>query len=184
MKIISTKIDDVKIIEPVIFEDNRGIFYESFNHRVFSAHFENYGKGINFVQDNHSLSKKNVIRGLHYQVGSAQQCKLVRVISGVIYDVAVDLRSSSQTFGSWVGVRLDSINNRQLWIPYGFAHGFMSLSDSTVVNYKTTNYYNKSSERSILWNDNDINIDWPASDPIISPKDQNACKFNEAEFFS
>ena len=184
MKIIPTEINDVKIIEPDIFEDERGIFFESFNKKQFKEKVDLKKENINFVQDNHSLSKKNVLRGLHYQVNPAAQCKLVRVVSGAIYDVAVDIRESSPTFGSWVGINLDSIKNRQLWVPCGFAHGFVSLEDDTIINYKTNCFYNKLCDRSILWNDETLDIKWPINnDPLISNKDKNASKFLEAEFF-
>ena len=181
MKIFPTKIDGLLIIQPSIFEDDRGIFFESFNKKLFS---DSLKKDIYFVQDNQSVSKKNVIRGLHYQINSASQSKLVSVLHGKIYDVAVDIRQSSKTFGKWVGVELDSISHRQLWIPEGFAHGFMALSDNAIVSYKVTNYYNKLSERAILWNDNDLKIDWPLTqNPIVSYKDKNANKFSDAVLF-
>ncbi|MBT0395903.1 dTDP-4-dehydrorhamnose 3,5-epimerase [Morganella morganii subsp. morganii] len=170
MKIIKTLIPDVFIIEPTIFGDNRGYFYESFNDKLFS---EAIGRKINFVQDNHSMSQKNTLRGLHYQIPPYEQAKLVRCTAGSVFDVAVDIRQNSPTFGKWVSVILSADNKRQLWIPEGFAHGFMSLEDNTEFLYKTNNFYSKDNERGLLWSDMDLNIPWPeAKDYILSEKDK------------
>lgn len=165
-----TVIPDVLIIEPKVFVDDRGWFFESFNEKNFS---EEVGRHITFVQDNHSLSKKGVLRGLHYQMQQTQG-KLVRVIKGVVYDVAVDLRESSSTFGQWVGVELSSKNKKQLWIPEGFAHGFIVLSNEAEFLYKTTDYWHANSEQCIAWNDSTLNIQWPKNgiEPTLNPKDQ------------
>jgi dTDP-4-dehydrorhamnose 3,5-epimerase len=162
-------IPDVILLEPKVFGDERGFFFESFNQKVFN---DLIGREITFVQDNHSRSAKNVLRGLHYQIEQPQG-KLVRVIEGEIFDVAVDIRRSSKTFGKWVGEVLSAENKKQLWIPEGFAHGFLVLSNTTEVLYKATNYYAPASERSIFWSDPDINVDWPtgASQPRLSIKD-------------
>ena len=169
MKATSTALPDVLIIEPKVFGDARGFFYESFNQRGFN---EATGQNVNFVQDNHSRSKKGVLRGLHYQIQQSQG-KLVRVVCGVVFDVAVDIRKSSSTFGSWVGVELSEENNRQMWIPEGFAHGFLVLSDSADFLYKTTDYYAPEYECCIAWNDPAIGIDWPLAtmQPSLSAKD-------------
>lgn len=179
MKIIDTEIADVKIIEPKVFGDERGFFYESYNKQIF----ENaVGRRINFVQDNHSKSTKGVLRGLHYQLNPNAQGKLVRCIEGEVFDVAVDLRESSKTFGKWVGCILNAENNRQLWIPEGFAHGFLTLSLTAQFVYKTTNYYAPASERCIKWNDPQINIKWPeAKNIILSAKDKEGFFLNSAE---
>lgn len=157
MKIIDTTISDVKIIEPRVFGDERGFFYESFNKKKFEAAI---GYEVDFVQDNHSKSAKGVLRGLHYQEKHPQG-KLVRCTSGEVYDVAVDIRQASPTFGQWVGVVLSQENQRQLWIPEGFAHGFVVISETAEFLYKTTDYWFKEFERSLLWNDEDLAIDWP-----------------------
>ena len=181
MEIMETSIKEVKIIMPKTFEDERGIFYESFNQKVFSNLI---GQKITFVQDNHSRSKKGVLRGMHYQLPPLAQAKLVRVVQGKIFDVAVDIRQSSSTFGQWVGEILSAKNKRQLWIPEGFAHGFLTLSSSAEVLYKTTNYYFRESERSIRWNDPSIGIDWMNEiPPLISLKDNNAQTLTAAEVF-
>ncbi|EAX7089559.1 dTDP-4-dehydrorhamnose 3,5-epimerase, partial [Salmonella enterica] len=151
-------IPDVLIFEPKVFSDERGFFMESFNQKVFE---EAVGRKIEFVQDNHSKSTKGVLRGLHYQVEPYAQGKLVRCIAGEVFDVAVDIRKDSETFGKWVGVNISSENKRQLWIPEGFAHGFLVLSDSADFLYKTSNYYSPIHERGIVWNDPTININWP-----------------------
>lgn len=179
MKIIDTEIADVKIIEPKVFGDERGFFYESYNKQIF----ENaVGRRIDFVQDNHSKSTQGVLRGLHYQLNPNAQGKLVRCIEGEVFDVAVDLRESSKTFGKWVGYILNAENNRQLWIPEGFAHGFLTLSSTAQFVYKTTNYYAPSSERCIKWNDPQINIKWPeAKNIILSAKDKEGFFLNSAE---
>jgi dTDP-4-dehydrorhamnose 3,5-epimerase len=180
MKIERTSIPDVVIIEPKVFGDDRGFFYESFNERRFH---ELTGTDANFVQDNHSKSAKNVLRGLHYQISNPQG-KLVRVVSGEVFDVAVDMRKSSPTFGRWVGVTLSSENCRQLWIPAGFAHGFFVTSDSAEFLYKTTDYWAPEFERTLQWNDPAIGIDWPAGGaPVLSAKDQVGKLLAEAEAF-
>lgn len=181
MNVIATAIPDVLIIEPKVYGDQRGFFMESFNARKFA---ESTGLEVNFVQDNHSRSSKNVLRGLHYQVQQPQG-KLVRVVSGAVFDVAVDLRKSSPHFGEWVGVELTAENHRQCWIPPGFAHGFLVLSDMADFIYKTTDYYAPEYERSMVWNDPDINIAWPIVDaPVLSGKDRSASTFANAELFS
>ncbi len=176
MNIIKTEIQDVLIFEPKVFGDERGFFMESFNQKVFE---EAVGRKVEFVQDNHSKSSKGVLRGLHYQLEPYAQGKLVRCVVGEVFDVAVDIRKSSPTFGKWVGVNLSAENKRQLWIPEGFAHGFLVLSETAEFLYKTTNYYHPEAEGSLLWNDDDININWPSSfDIILSKKDENAPRFN------
>ncbi len=180
MKIISAEIPDILIIEPQIFQDNRGFFFEAFNFKKFT---EQTGININFVQDNHSYSKQSVLRGLHYQIEQSQG-KLVRAIVGTIFDVAVDIRKSSPTFGKWTGYKISAENKRQIWIPPGFAHGFVVLSEVAEVLYKTTDYYAPHGERTILWNDTDLNIDWQISDrPIVSEKDAAGKSFKMAEVF-
>ncbi len=172
MKIIETKIPDVKIIEPTVFGDERGFFMEVWQQKKFEELVT--GKPTQFVQDNHSKSKKGILRGLHYQTENTQG-KLVRVISGEVFDVAVDIRKGSPTFGQWVGEYLSSENKRQLWVPEGFAHGFYVTSEEAEFVYKCTDYYNPKSEYSILWNDPDIAIVWPSSgSPLLSEKDTNA----------
>ena len=181
MQIHTTAIPDVLIIEPKVFGDDRGFFYESFNEKRFQ---ELTGVTANFVQDNHSKSAKNVLRGLHYQIQQAQG-KLVRVVSGEVYDVAVDLRSSSHTFGHWVGVTLSAENKRQLWIPEGFAHGFVVTSESAEFLYKTTNYWAPQFERSLLWNDPALGITWPLDgEPLLSGKDLQGTLLAAAEVFA
>ncbi|MCG5380336.1 dTDP-4-dehydrorhamnose 3,5-epimerase [Providencia rettgeri] len=175
MKIIPTEIPDVLIIEPKVFEDERGFFFESFNQKQFD---ETVGYPVTFVQDNHSKSIKGVLRGLHYQEEPYAQGKLVRCIAGEVFDVAVDIRENSPTFGKWVGVNLSAENKRQLWIPEGFAHGFLVLSETAEFNYKTTNYYNPNSEKCIKWNDDNLNINWLVQNVIISEKDRNGTHFN------
>ncbi len=180
MDVIKTAIPDLFIIEPKVFGDERGFFMESFNKDTFR---EKTGVAANFVQDNHSRSTKNVLRGLHYQIKQAQG-KLVRVVSGEVYDVAVDIRKSSPTFGQWAGCILSETNKRQFWIPAGFAHGFVVLSDVADFLYKTTDYYAPEYERSILWNDPKINIDWKMEGkPILSAKDKAGILLKEAEVF-
>ncbi|MGL4000248.1 dTDP-4-dehydrorhamnose 3,5-epimerase [Pantoea eucalypti] len=181
MNIIDTKIPDVKIIEPKVFGDERGFFLESFNQSIFD---KAVGRHVDFVQDNHSMSKKGVLRGLHYQLNPHAQGKLVRCVEGEVFDVAVDIRRSSETFGHWVGVHLSAENHRQLWIPEGFAHGFITLSERVQFIYKTTNYYAPQSERSILWNDPQINIEWPEVEEMtLSGKDKDGVLLNNAETF-
>ncbi len=170
MNIIKTDISDLLIIEPKIFGDERGFFYESFNQKNFD---EAVGRKVKFVQDNHSKSAKGVLRGLHYQVDPFAQGKLVRCVAGEVFDVAVDIRKSSPTFGHWLGINLSAENKRQLWIPEGFAHGFQVLSESAEFLYKTTNYYNPKAEMGILWNDPDLQISWhETGDVLLSEKDQ------------
>ena len=178
MNVIRTAIPEVVIIEPKVFGDARGFFFESFNQKAFN---EATGTNHQFVQDNHSRSAKGVLRGLHYQIQQPQG-KLVRVVRGAVFDVAVDIRKSSPTFGRWVGAELSEDNQHQLWVPPGFAHGFLVLSDLADFLYKTTDYYAPQYERSILWNDSDLNIDWPIGEPILSNKDRQGLKFNSADF--
>jgi len=181
MNIIPTTIPDVLIIEPKVFGDARGFFFESFNQAAFT---EATGFNGSFVQDNHSRSSKGVLRGLHYQIQQPQG-KLVRVVRGAVFDVAVDIRRSSPTFGQWEGVELSEDNHRQLWIPPGFAHGFLVLSDSAEFLYKTTDYYAPQFERSIAWNDPSIGIQWPLdNEPQLSAKDQAGVTLSQAELFS
>lgn len=181
MKIIPTAIPDVLIIEPKVFGDARGFFYESFNQKVFELAV---GKPVPFVQDNHSKSGKNVLRGLHYQIQQPQG-KLVRVVQGEVFDVAVDIRKSSSTFGKWVGEILSADNKKQLWVPEGFAHGFVVLSETAEFLYKTTDYYAPEFERSIAWNDPILAIDWLVdSAPTLSTKDQQAKLFASTEHFA
>jgi dTDP-4-dehydrorhamnose 3,5-epimerase len=180
MNIIETKIADVFIIEPRVFEDNRGFFYESYNERAF---IEKAGVATHFVQDNHSRSTQNVLRGLHYQIQQPQG-KLVRVVVGAVFDVAVDLRKSSPTFGQWVGSLLSAENKRQLWVPVGFAHGFCVVSEEAEVLYKTTDYYAPQHERCVHWNDPELAIEWSLiGDPVVSAKDQAGQPFKTAEVF-
>ncbi len=181
MKVTPTKIPDVVIIEPRIFGDDRGFFYESYNEKAFT---EATGITRNFVQDNHSRSQQNVLRGLHYQVQQPQG-KLVRVVVGEVLDVAVDIRKSSPTFGQWVSCLLSAENKRLFWVPEGFAHGFVVLSDAAEFLYKTTDYYAPEYERTILWNDADLGIDWQLTEePMLSKKDQAGVPFKEAEVFN
>lgn len=180
MKVIPTEIPDVLIIEPQVYGDDRGFFLESFNQKDFR---EKTGVNTTFVQDNHSMSLKNVLRGLHYQIPNPQG-KLVRVVSGSVFDVAVDARQSSPTFGQWVGCILSAENKRIFWVPEGFAHGFLVLSERAEFLYKTTNYYYPKYEKTILWNDADLGIDWPLdTPPILSPKDQAGQPFKSVEVF-
>ncbi len=180
MNVVRTGIPDVLIIEPKVFGDDRGFFYESFNARAFSAAT---GLSPTFVQDNHSRSAKNVLRGLHYQIKQPQG-KLVRVVAGEVFDVAVDLRKKSPTFGKWAGSTLSAENKRMLWVPEGFAHGFLVLSDSADFLYKTTDYYAPEHERCIIWNDPTVGIAWPlAGQPILAAKDKNGKLLAEAETF-
>jgi dTDP-4-dehydrorhamnose 3,5-epimerase len=179
MKITPLSISDVLLIEPRVFEDDRGFFFESFNHKQFESYL---GFKTNFVQDNHSKSMQGVLRGLHYQIKPKAQGKLVRVSSGEVFDVAVDLRKSSPTFGKWVGEILSSENKKQLWIPEGFAHGFLTLSESAEFLYKTTNFYSAEHERVIIWNDERIKIKWPNSNVILSSKDSLGRSLDEVTF--
>ena len=182
MKAIATAIPEVLIIEPKVFGDSRGFFFESFNQAAFD---EAVGSHVDFVQDNHSRSAKGVLRGLHYQIQKPQG-KLVRVTRGSVYDVAVDIRRSSPTFGQWVGVELTEDNHRQLWVPPGFAHGFVVTSESADFLYKTTEFYAPAHERAILWNDADLGITWPeiGMAPMLSGKDAVASPFKTAETFA
>ena len=180
MNVIHTAIPDVLLIEPKIFGDDRGFFFESFNEQQFSAAV---GKPVTFVQDNHSKSARGVLRGLHYQIQQAQG-KLVRVIAGEVFDVAVDIRKNSPTFGHWVGAVLSAANNLQMWIPEGFAHGFVVTSDSAEFLYKTTDYWAPQYERCIAWNDPALGIKWPLNtDPVLSAKDQKGLSLMDAEAF-
>ena len=180
MKVTPTAIPEVLAIEPRAFSDSRGFFYESFNARTFR---ELTGLEPHFVQDNHTRSRKNVLRGLHYQIKQPQG-KLVRVVAGEVFDVAVDIRKNSPTFGRWVGQILSAENMRQLWIPVGFAHGFVVLSASADFLYKTTDYWAAEHERCIAWNDPDLAVDWPISEPpILSPKDGVGLPLARAETF-
>jgi dTDP-4-dehydrorhamnose 3,5-epimerase len=181
MKVTPLNVPDVLLIEPQVFGDDRGFFYESFNQNKFE---EAIKQKINFVQDNHSKSVKGVLRGLHYQLSPKTQDKLVRVIQGEVFDVAVDLRQSSPTFGKWVGEILSADNKKQMWIPEGFAHGFLTLSDTAEFLYKTTDFYSKDHEEAIQWNDKTIGIDWPLKDVSLSTKDKSAVSFKEARYFS
>lgn len=180
MNVIETPLNDVFIIEPKVFGDERGFFYESFNLKAFR---EATGVTDEFVQDNHSRSQKGVLRGLHYQIQQSQG-KLVRVIKGEVYDVAVDLRKSSSTFGQAYGVVLSEENHRQFWVPKGFAHGFVVTSDAAEFLYKTTDYYAPEYERSIIWNDPDFAIDWPIDgEPLLSAKDKEGVLFKDADVY-
>jgi len=187
MNVIETKIKELLIFEPRVFGDDRGWFMESFNQQVFEKALSERGLDIpNFVQDNHSFSKKGVLRGLHYQLNPHAQGKLVRVVQGRAWDVAVDIRKDSETFGQWVGVELSGENHKQFWIPAGFAHGFIALEDNTQFLYKTTDYYSKECERSIVWSDKDLCIEWPIEDGLdvlLTDKDRMAPIVKAAEFF-
>ncbi len=182
MNVIKTAIPDVLIFEPKVFGDERGFFFESFNHKLFE---EAVGYSVTFVQDNHSKSSKGVLRGLHYQLPPHAQGKLVRCVAGEVFDVAVDIRKSSPTFGQWVGVHLSGENKRQLWIPEGFAHGFLTLTDTAEFLYKTTNYYNLDCDRGIKWDDKNISIKWPVENLNLnlSHKDMNQPCMNKATLF-
>lgn len=178
MNVIPTAIPEVLILEPKVFGDERGFFYESYNQRVFQAAT---GLDGHFVQDNHSRSGKGVLRGLHYQIRQSQG-KLVRCTLGEVYDVAVDLRKGSPSFGTWVGEVLSAENKRMLWIPEGFAHGFLVLSEAAEFLYKTTAYYSAENERAILWSDPELGIDWPMlGEPVLSAKDRVALRLQDAE---
>ena len=180
MNVIPTAIPDVLLLEPKVFGDERGFFFESYNKRAFE---DSTGIQADFLQDNHSRSAKNVLRGLHYQIGRPQG-KLVRAIAGEVFDVAVDLRKSSPTFGQWVGAVLSAENKRMMWIPEGFAHGFLVLTDFAEFLYKTTDYYAPEHERCIVWNDPGLAIAWPlATEPVLSSKDRGGRTFMAAEVF-
>lgn len=182
MKIIQTAIPGLLILEPKVFGDDRGLFFESFNRKVFR---EATGIDAEFVQDNHSRSEKNVLRGLHYQVAPRAQGKLVRVVHGAVFDVAVDIRKDSPTFGRWVGETLSAENRKQMWIPAGFAHGFLTLTDSAEFLYKTTDYYSPDHECCIAWEDSEIGIGWPLTEhgPILSGKDQFGIPLAAAKWY-
>ncbi|KUY88136.1 dTDP-4-dehydrorhamnose 3,5-epimerase [Burkholderia territorii] len=178
--VTTTALPEVKIVEPKVFGDARGYFYESFNGREFAALVD---ADVGFVQDNHSRSAKGVLRGLHYQIEHAQG-KLVRVVEGEVFDVAVDIRRSSPNFGKWAGVTLSADNHRQLWVPPGFAHGFVVLSESAQFLYKTTDYWFPEHERSLLWNDPEIGIEWPLDgEPVLAAKDAAGKRLAEAECY-
>jgi dTDP-4-dehydrorhamnose 3,5-epimerase len=177
MEVIETGLRGLVIIKPKVFEDERGYFFESYNKITFS----NSGLNLEFVQDNQSLSQRGVLRGLHFQNPPHAQGKLVRVIKGSVFDVAVDIRKSSPTYGKWFGLELTEKNKWMLYIPEGFAHGFSTLEDNTVFSYKCTNNYNKQSEGCILWNDKDINIDWKVENPLLSSKDLEGTAFKKFE---
>lgn len=181
MKATPTAIPDVLVIEPKVFGDARGFFYESFNNKAFD---EAVGRHVEFVQDNHSRSAKGVLRGLHYQIQQPQG-KLVRCVRGAVFDVAVDIRRSSPTFGKWVGVELTEDNHKQLWVPAGFAHGFLVLSDAAEFLYKTTDYYAPAHERAIVWSDPQLDIEWPVmgGEPQLSAKDAAASLLADAALF-
>jgi dTDP-4-dehydrorhamnose 3,5-epimerase len=182
MKITPTELPEVLILEPRVFRDARGFFMESYNARAFNA---SVGYEVQFVQDNQSRSSRGVLRGLHYQLPPHSQGKLVRVTNGSVFDVAVDIRQSSPRFGEWVGVELTAENQRQLWIPPGFAHGFLVISDSADLLYKTTDYYSSSAEAAIRWNDPALQVDWPLSSvsPTLSDKDATAPWMSEVALF-
>ena len=182
MRVTETRLPEVKIIDPVVRGDERGFFIETWNARDYAA----AGLGDAFVQDNHSRSARGVLRGLHYQIEQAQG-KLVRVVAGRAFDVAVDIRRASPRFGQWVGVELSAANKRLLWVPPGFAHGFLALEDDTDFVYKCTDFYAPAHERSLLWSDPAIGIDWPLAgigEPIVAPKDQNGRTLAEADIFA
>lgn len=179
MEVKSLEIPDVKLIKPNVFKDERGLFMESFNFEKFKE----LGLPTNFVQDNQSISLKNVLRGMHYQMNPFAQGKFVRVLKGAVLDVAVDLRKSSPYFGKWVSAELSEHNNLMLWIPEGFAHGFVSLEQDTIFVYKCTNFYSKESERSFRWDDPEVGIDWGIKNPILSAKDEIAPSFADCEKF-
>jgi dTDP-4-dehydrorhamnose 3,5-epimerase len=181
VKITPTRLPEVLLIEPKVFGDERGFFYESFSQKIFD---EAVGYTVTFVQDNHSMSQSGVLRGLHYQMPPHAQGKLVRVVQGEVFDVAVDIRRSSPRFGQWVGMHLSADNKHQLWIPSGFAHGFLTLSETAQFLYKTTGYYAPSAERCILWNEAKLRIEWPISDsPSLSVKDAQGLPFDQADMF-
>lgn len=180
MEVITTALPDVKILKPKVYEDDRGFFLESYNQRVFK---DTLGHDLAFVQDNHSFSRQGVLRGLHYQIDQPQG-KLIRVVSGKVFDVAVDMRRSSPTFGQWAGFRLSAKNKEMAWIPPGFAHGFYVLSETADFLYKCTTFYAPASDRCLLWNDPTVNIDWPLmEEPLLSLKDAQGKLFQEAETF-
>ena len=175
MKITSAPIQDLLIIQPQVFEDDRGYFFESWSKKIF----ENNGLDFDFVQDNQSMSHRGVLRGLHFQAPPFAQGKLVRVIKGSVLDVAVDIRANSPTYGKHFSIELNESNKTMFFIPRGFAHGFLTLADNTIFYYKCTHYYNKSSEGTILWNDNQLEIDWKISNPLVSEKDKSGTLFKD-----
>jgi dTDP-4-dehydrorhamnose 3,5-epimerase len=182
VKAIPTAIPDVLVVEPKVFCDPRGAFFESWNRNAFS---KLVGREVEFVQDNHSVSARGVLRGLHYQVAPRAQGKLVRVVAGEVFDVAVDMRRGSATFGRWVGETLSAQNRRMMWIPEGFAHGFLVLSDVAEFLYKTTDYYAPQQERTLLWNDPAVGVQWPlAGEPILKPKDAAGTPLASADAFA
>lgn len=180
MKITPTQIPDVLVLEPEIYEDDRGFLFESFNSRHFAKLL---GSEIAFVQDNQSSSRQGVVRGFHYQIAPKAQGKLVRVVQGEIFDVAVDLRKNSPSFGKWVGEILSAANRKQIWIPEGFAHGFQALSATADVLYKITDYWSPDCERSVRWDDRSLNVSWPAAITAVSERDRGARSFSEADYF-
>ena len=180
MKVAATAISDVLLLEPTVYEDARGFFFESFNQKRFD---DTVGRNVAFVQDNHSHSGGRVLRGLHYQIRRPQG-KLVRVVTGEVFDVAVDLRRSSPTFGQYTSAVLSAQNKKQLWIPEGFAHGFLVLSETADFLYKTTDYFAPDDERCLMWNDADIGVDWPLGEPVLSAKDQQGVPLIKAEVFA
>lgn len=175
MEVIKTKIEGLLIINPRVFGDVRGYFFESYNNSVFKEH----GIDVEFIQDNQSLSNSGVLRGLHFQAPPYDQGKLVRVITGAVLDVAVDIRKNSPTYGEHIAIELSEDNKTMFYIPPGFAHGFLTLKDSTIFSYKCTNLYNKASEGTVLWNDSDLNINWNISNPVLSEKDLVGTKFKD-----
>ena len=180
-ELLRTALEDVVLLRPQVFQDDRGLFFESFNARDFRSVT---GIDVDFVQDNHSASGRNVVRGLHYQVQPHPQGKLVRCTFGAVFDVAVDIRRSSPSFGRWTGHRLDAENKLQLWVPAGFAHGFVALTERADLLYKTTSFFSADCDRSIRWNDPSIGIDWPLDgSPILSDKDRSAALLAQAEVF-
>ena len=182
MKAIRTALADVLVIEPAVFGDARGAFFESWNRKAFAGLV---GRDVEFVQDNHSLSSRGVLRGLHYQLAPRSQGKLVRVVAGEVFDVAVDIRRSSPTYGRWIGERLSAQNRRMMWIPEGFAHGFLVLSDTAEFLYKTTDYYAPDQERTLLWNDPAVGVQWPlAGEPVLKPKDAAGTPLASADTFA
>jgi dTDP-4-dehydrorhamnose 3,5-epimerase len=177
MEIVETKLKGVLVLKPKVFEDARGHFFESYNEKLFEA----AGLKLNFVQDNQSLSQKGVLRGLHFQNPPHAQGKLVRVITGAVFDVAVDIRKNSPTYGQWFGQELSAANHWMMYIPEGFAHGFATLEDNTIFAYKCTNFYNKPSEDCLLWSDPEIGIDWKIKDPLLSEKDLQGKKLKDLQ---
>ncbi len=178
-EVFKTKLPEVLILTPKIFKDTRGYFFESFNQKKFNKATD---LKVKFVQDNRSKSKKNVLRGLHYQIFKPQG-KLISVTYGKIFDVVVDIRENSRTFGKWIGVIISDKNKKQLWVPKGFAHGFVAISETAELLYKTTEYWHPNYEKCIIWNDKDLKIKWPIKNPIISPKDKLGKNFKNAKVF-